>query len=331
MLDKTLGELREEREGSRGGIEEQLRTSSKRITYRKEKVKSIEYEDDLSNTSTTQLKRYRKDQSEMNLSTRLNEIKNENEEIRSQSSSVERESLKLRKLQEIEKKKNRLFIENQSRLEAEIENKRRAERELSERIKLLESQEADLNMKRNENERLERLMLVKKKEDEALRMKLKLLSEKEKLLKDRVETGIDEIRKRTAKQRGNDIFVDENEILRRDERDVTRTFEEPHVPDGVGMTELDNKIGFNDGKYRQKKEDFPLFKVGQPKIPHFNGSHFEQWRMEISCLVESMMYPDYALVVGANGYLSIASSSFEFDVEFIISCSNYYYLRYCTQ
>jgi hypothetical protein len=237
--------------------------------------KLTEYSDNASDKSITRMKSYRSGQSVRSLDMKLNEIKSENEEIRSQRSSIKRESLKLRKLQEVESKKQKLFIENQRRLQAEIENKRKAEKELIERIKLLEDQELVLNRKRYENEMLEKEIQANRKEDGTLSTKIKLLKEKEKLLKERLQRT-DANQLQTRKERLKRMEIKDNGTEYNKEESFVRH----------NYTE----------KCRQKDSDYPMFKLGPPKIPHFNGKDFEQWEMEIFCLLRTQMYPDYAIV-----------------------------------
>jgi len=47
----------------------------------------------------------------------------------------------------------------------------------------------------------------------------------------------------------------------------------------------------------------PLFKVGFPKVPSFNGKQFEQWKMEVNCLLRAQIYPDYAIAQAVRNSL----------------------------
>ncbi|XP_053382736.1 trichohyalin-like [Mercenaria mercenaria] len=90
--------------------------------------------------SNTERKVYKGEQRVRDISLEVDKVKHEMEEIRSQSSKYERQSLKLRKLQLEEEQKQQLIKENDRKLQEEIENKKRAEQELIEieKINLLE-------------------------------------------------------------------------------------------------------------------------------------------------------------------------------------------------
>ncbi|XP_052806571.1 trichohyalin-like [Mya arenaria] len=49
-------------------------------------------------------------------------------------------------------------------------------------------------------------------------------------------------------------------------------------------------------KGREHKAESVMYKVGSPKIPNFNGKHFEQWKVDVCSILESNAYPDHAVV-----------------------------------
>ncbi|XP_045206042.2 trichohyalin-like [Mercenaria mercenaria] len=269
-LNLTLKELQEKGEGN---LQEKLNVENEECfeenTYEgniergetervntNERYDSWRYVSERSNRMTDTKGEKKNEQIQKDIDMKLSKIRKENDDIKSHSSRYERESLKLRKLQLEEEKHRQLMLENELKLQEEIDRKRKSEKELLERIKLLEEQECDLNSKRNENEILEREISAKKVEDEALNQKITLLKEKERLLTQKAETQ-----------------VKDKDAMKKDkvERQIIKVD-------------------------RERKDEYPAFKLGSPKIPSFDGTHFENWKMEVNCLLQTKMYPDYAIL-----------------------------------
>ncbi|KAH3693761.1 hypothetical protein DPMN_081201 [Dreissena polymorpha] len=39
-----------------------------------------------------------------------------------------------------------------------------------------------------------------------------------------------------------------------------------------------------------------VYKGNFPKIPTFDGHHFDQWMMEVKCVMKSNVYPEYTII-----------------------------------
>ncbi|XP_053376875.1 trichohyalin-like [Mercenaria mercenaria] len=224
-----------------------------------------------------------------------NDIRLERQMLKAEVEYYRNQLLEEKRRSEKEMHHNQELLENRLRREIETQVRREIEqtiatqmeekirKEIEER-KRVEMAEQRKRMEREEKEKLAKLKREKQKEEE-----LKLLERIENLKS--IEKDMDLKKEEVLSE--SEVSEDEEDIIIQ-ERLANLKIEMECLQERIQRKSKDDskKKNTKRSKTSTASTDKP---IGKPRLPQFDGTQFEEWKLEVTSLIQSGLYQDYVL------------------------------------
>ncbi|XP_045188653.2 trichohyalin-like [Mercenaria mercenaria] len=174
-------------------------------------------------------------------------------------------------------------------LEVKMQNDTKEERrkqEESERRKMLDSER---EMEARNRKEIEERRRKREQREKALKLRREKQKEKEDELMKRIQTL--KVREEEVNAEQETESTDDEEGKEIEER-IRRLREEK---ESLEKRHKERRGKAKDDKKEQKDEEDTRRLLSKPKIPQFDGNQFEEWKLEITSLIETKLYKEYIL------------------------------------
>ncbi|XP_053400771.1 trichohyalin-like [Mercenaria mercenaria] len=191
------------------------------------------------------------------------------------------------RLEELQRQKDE--IDRQLREET-LERDRKLLKEKTEREEKIQVLKNYKEKKEREKTEQEKKREKQRQEEREIMARIERLKKREKDI-DRKKMQKEELQKKSCEELEDQRMKERLRELNKEEEEIQKRIHEKEKKEKTSSDEKENKIPSETDVFAKLEKTI----LGKPYLPSFEGNQFEEWKLEVSCLLKSGLYPDYLI------------------------------------